>query len=124
MTPGQIKALIALLLLIGVVAGAYFGVSAYNNAIESNALLAQQVKDFEQANKDQLEKIETLEANRKSDAAALELKQSEQQAAADQLALATKEFGNAIDKMDEASRACARRTVPAAVDRLLTKNNR
>lgn len=124
MTPAQIKLLIYALLLAGAVTGAYFGVSAYNNAIESNALLAQQVKDFEQANKDQLAKIKTLEANRKADAEALEQKQLEQQAAADQLALATKEFGNAIDKMDEASRACARRTVPAAVDRLLTKSNR
>lgn len=120
MTPAQIKALIALLLLIGVVAGAYFGVSAYNNAIESNALLAQQVKQYEQTALEQGKTIKRLEAAAKTDAVAAKTKTVERQKAADTLVKDTKEYHREISKAPQTDIDCARRTVPPAVDRLLT----
>jgi type I site-specific restriction endonuclease len=119
MTPAQIKALIALLLLIGVVAGAYFGVSAYNDAIEDNALLTQQVKQHEQTAKEQKDIIARLQADVQVNAAAVETKEQERKAYADLLATTIKEYRRDLTKITEADRACARRTVPAPVDRLL-----
>ena len=123
-TPGQIKALIAALLALAVIAGGYFAVRSYNNAIEKNATLQ---KDFDavlSANIEFSKRITELEASRKVDAAAIEAKESERKAYAELLALTVKDYRNDLKKLQEADRACAMRTVPAPVDRMLSQNRR
>lgn len=120
MTPAQIKALIAALLLIGVIAAAYFGVNAYNNAIEANVALSTQVKQYEQVAVEQANVIKQLKADATANAEAAEVKTVERQKAADTLVKDTKEYSREISKAPQTDIDCARRTVPAAVDRLLT----
>lgn len=124
MTPGQIKALIYVLLAAGAIAGGYFAVTAYNGAITAKERLQTQVKQLEQAAKEQRETIAKLEAGRKADADALAEKTAENKAYADLLAGTIKDYRNDLKKLSELERACAGRPVPGAVDRLLDTSKR
>lgn len=119
MTPGQIKALIIAIGAALLILGAYFGVRAYNTAIEDAALLKNQVAQYEQVAKENAETIKQLKADATANAEAAEVKTVERQKAADTLVKDTKEYSREISKAPQTDIDCARRTVPAAVDRLL-----
>lgn len=124
MTPAQIKALVIVLLAVAFGVGGWFVVRSYNNAIESKALLENKVAQYEAAAKANAETIAELQATAKADAAILEAKESERKAYAELLATTVKDYRNDLKKLQEADRACAARTVPAPVDRMLSKGNR
>ena len=124
MTPAQIKALVALLLAVGVIAGGFSAVRAYNGAIADKALLETKVGALEQAAADNAVTIARLQENAKADAAALEAKETEAKAYREALVASLENYKNGIKNLPEADRACAGRTVPGAVDRLLSQGNR
>lgn len=120
MTPGQIKALLIAVGAALLILGAYFAVDAYNTAIEDAALLKKQVAQYEQVAKENQATIKQLRDNATADAEAAEVKTVERQKAADTLVKDTKEYHSEIAKAPQTDIDCARRTVPAAVDRLLS----
>lgn len=123
MKPQHIAAVIGFLLLLGSLvflgaAGRHI-VKTYNEAVSDNVTLKQAVIQRDNAIvKWQTRETELL-ALRKADTEALERKEAELKAARERLAKTTKEFTDAIDKLEGEDRACAVRRVPAAVDRLL-----